>query len=101
MAFTQPLRIKLLERFAPILFLHKDEPSFPVSPIEYVEHAALWSSSPPKHPKMDWGLPFGGGRQPLVPHGGMSLNPAHDVGGASDPDSDGVPEHYLGEQDRS
>src|SRR5262245_26026128 len=96
MAFTQALRIALVERFSPVLFLHKDEPDFPVSPIAYVENSALWTSTPPTHRKSDWGLQSGTARRPIVPHRGISLNPAHDVGGASDPDGDGVPEHYLG-----
>lgn len=98
MAFTQALRIALIERFAPIVFLHKDEPDFPVSPVDYLEHSALWSSTPPDHPRTDWGLPSGSGRRPLIPRSGISLNPDQDVGGTADPDGDGVPEHYLGER---
>ena len=100
MPFTQSEKIALIERFAPILFLHEEEPAFPVSPIGYVEASALWSSTPPGHPKMGWGLPRRGARRPLIPHKGISLDPAHDTAGTADPDGDGVPEHYLGHSGR-
>lgn len=97
MQLPRALKIGLIERFRPILYMDQSEPDFPVSPIAYAERAALWSSQPPLHSKNGWGIPSGTDRVPLIPHRGISLDPAHDVGGAADPDDDGVPEHYLGQ----
>lgn len=94
------LKYALIERFTPLLYLDRDEPDYPVSPVEYVESAALWTSTPPDHVKSGWGKPAGADRVPLIEHKGISLNPAHDVEGTADPDGDGVPEYYLGHQDQ-
>lgn len=89
----QDLKDRLIHRFAPILLLARDEPDYPVSPGDYVEHCALWSSGPPLHPKDSWGLPDAAGRRPLVERGGLRLQlsgqtpdsepPAVPYGGAS------------------
>jgi hypothetical protein len=99
MAIPREIKLKLIERFTPILYLDPAEPHYPVSPADFVTQSALWSSSPPTHPKGTWGLPAGADRRPLIEPRGISLNPAEDVRGASDPDGDGVPEHYLGQND--
>lgn len=99
MTIPHALKLELVERFTPMLYLDPAEPDYPVSPVDYVEHAALWSSVPPEHPKASWGVAVGAARRPLIEAGGISLDPAHDVRGASDPDGDGVPEHYLGQRD--
>jgi hypothetical protein len=100
MRLPHALKVGLIEKFSPILYLDPSEPDYPVSPVAYVERAALWSSQPPQHAKAGWGVPAGSDRLPLIPHRGISLNPAHDVAGAADPDGDGVPEHYLGQSDQ-
>lgn len=45
----------LIRRFEPVLFLHPDEPFFPVDAKRYVEHAALWSSQSAFDDKKNWG----------------------------------------------
>lgn len=99
MALDRQVKIELVERFTPILYLDEHEPDFPVDATEYVERAALWTSTPPHDRKDLWGLPSGASRRPLIPKGGISLNPAFDTEGTWDPDGDGVDEYYLGHSD--
>jgi hypothetical protein len=99
MPLPRALAVALVERFVPVLCVDPGEPSYPVSPADYVEAAALWASTPPAHPRAEWGVPSVGGREPLIPRGGISLDPAEDVRGLDDPDGDGVPEYYLGQDD--
>lgn len=98
MPLSERFKLELIEQYLPILLLSKDEPSLPVSIQQYVESAALWDSEPPNHPRSGWGQAAGSDRRPLIERGGISLNPAHDVKGMSDPDGDGVAEHYIAEQ---
>ncbi len=37
--------IKLVRRFEPILYFHKDERFFPSDAKRYIEHSALWKST--------------------------------------------------------
>lgn len=71
MHLPRPLRIHLIEKFTPLLYLDVGEPAYPVSPADYAEHCALWSSLPPDHLKNNWGLPAGSDRQPLVARGNI------------------------------
>jgi hypothetical protein len=101
MALTQQQRIALAQAYAPILYFHPDEQFVPLRPEAYLNAAALWEGKTEGHPatdqKKDWGIGGPGfPRRPTVPHRGLSVDPAHDVQGASDPDGDGVNEFYLG-----
>ncbi|SDH35942.1 hypothetical protein SAMN05421505_114137 [Sinosporangium album] len=98
MPLSPSAKADLVARFTPLLYLSPQEPDYPVSPSDYVERAALWNSYPPHHDKATWGRLSGGERRPLIERGGISLDPAEDVHGASDPDGDGVAESYLGQR---
>jgi hypothetical protein len=97
MALTHAEKTRIAAAYAPILIFHPEEPFVPIRPEHYLGAAALWRSQPPSDQKKDWGEGGPGfPRRPLIPKGGISVNPAQDVEGASDPDGDGVNEWYLG-----
>jgi hypothetical protein len=100
-ALTQQQQIAIAHAYTPILIYHPDEPYVPVRPEVYMREAALWPGRPTDN-KSDWGRPElpGFPRQPLIPRGGISLEPVEDTEGTSDPDGDGVNEWYLGHVDR-
>ncbi|NOJ98621.1 hypothetical protein HMI51_37575 [Corallococcus coralloides] len=97
MPLSQALKEELVARYSPVLSLDAGEPSFPVHPGAFVESSALWSSTPPLHVRLQWGLAGASGREPLLQRGAISLDSAQDVHGVADPDGDGVNEHYLAE----
>ena len=70
----QAAKVRLVEKFTPLLYLDVQEPVYPVSPADFAEHCALWSSQPPDHLKNNWGQPAGADRQPLVPRGAIQAN---------------------------
>jgi hypothetical protein len=74
MSLPKSLKLELIERFTPLLYLDTHEPDYPVSPVDYAEHSALWSSQPPDHVKNNWGAPAGSDRQPLIAHGGIHVS---------------------------
>jgi hypothetical protein len=74
MTLPRPLKLRLIERFAPLLYVDPKEPDYPVSPELYVAHAALWSSQPPAHARNTWGVPAGPDRLPLITRGGIDVN---------------------------
>ena len=51
MPISDHVKKELLQRFVPVLYLDRSEPFYPVSPIDYVQQSALWTSVPPDHPK--------------------------------------------------
>ncbi|MBZ0296459.1 MAG: hypothetical protein K8L99_28110 [Anaerolineae bacterium] len=100
MPLTEEEKKQLIEAYEPILYFHPEEKFVPVRPEAYLQSAALWHSQPPSHNKTDWG---NGGpgfpRTPIIPKGGISVNPADDLEGSGDPDGDGVNEWYLGHEE--
>jgi hypothetical protein len=99
MVLTAKQQILLLNEYAPILFFHPEERFVPIRPDVFMLQSALWRGNA-TGTKEGWGL--GGAnypnfpRNPVIPRLGISLNPAEDVEGKSDPDGDGVNEYYLG-----
>lgn len=99
MALTSEQRIRLIREYAPILFFHPEERFVPIHPLAFINQSALWRGNSTGK-KEGWGL--GGAnfpnfpRNPSIPRKGISLNPAEDVEGKSDPDGDGVNEYFLG-----
>jgi hypothetical protein len=97
MALTREQQAQIASAYAPILIFHPGEAYYPVRPEIYLERSALWQSNPASDRKADWGLPPPGfPRRPTIPKLGISLNPAEDTEGTTDPDHDGVNEFYLG-----
>lgn len=113
MALNADEKAKIIAAYEPILYLHPDEKFVPINPRTYIESSMLWPSQPGEdiHEKDNWGeflthpaFPAsparpGYPRRPSILRGGLSLNPAHDVEGNSDPTGDGIPDWYLGHQD--
>lgn len=95
MPLPEYLRIALVERFSPILCIDPEEPSYPVSPPDYVRAAALWASTPPEHPRMGWGRPGAVGREPLVPHGGIVLDADGTMPGLGEGEGERERERWL------
>ncbi|OUR89351.1 hypothetical protein A9Q81_22080 [Gammaproteobacteria bacterium 42_54_T18] len=105
MALTKEQKLSLIKAYEPILYFHPDEAWQPIHPQKYIETSALWVAQPggdeSRHLKQNWGngsadqaFP----RKPIIPKNGISIDSREDVEGASDPDNDGVNEHYLGHQ---
>jgi|GEM_PF-5006346 len=97
---SEQVKSGLAERFCPILCIDPDEPSRPVSPLDYVGKAALWASTPPHHPRPSWGalepVIMGFSQVPLVPHGAIALDASGDLPGLVDPSAEGEPrERWL------
>jgi hypothetical protein len=102
MALSQEDKIRLIQAYAPTLIFHPEEKFLPMRPEVYLQASALWSEQPVEEDskKGSWGNPNGRPdvfpRKPIIPRFGISVRPAEDVEGASDPDGDGVGEWYLG-----
>lgn len=95
MALTHAQRMQIADVYAPVMYFHPEERFLPIRPDSYIRKCALWRGDGGR--KEQWGNPPPGWpRLPTIPRGGISLDPAEDVEGASDPDGDGVPEFYLG-----
>lgn len=91
----------LIERYHPILYLHKEEKYVPVKPDIYIQNAALWNSQPASNDKRDWGIKPSTGNwphKPIIPKKGISVNKADDKEGTIDTDGDGVKEWYIGHE---
>jgi hypothetical protein len=96
MTLTKDQRIAMIREYTPILFFHPDERFGPVRPDTFLLASSLWRGDQTGR-KESWGLGGPGfPRSPLIPRGGISLNPAEDFEGTKDPDGDGVNEWYLG-----
>lgn len=79
MPLSEQLKLDLIRRFTPILYQDRDEPSYPVSPVDYVLSCALWSSQPPDHARLAWGVADGVERRPHLERGSISLGPSHEL----------------------
>jgi hypothetical protein len=70
MPFTLEQKRRLMRAYAPVLFLHESESFVPISPVAYLERAALWNDEGPgSHRRELWG------QSPTTPGGGISPSP--------------------------
>lgn len=65
MALTTPEKLKLMQMYEPVLFLHRNENFAPISPRAYIESSSLWSYQETDFPfadnnsqKKTWGKPL-------------------------------------------
>jgi hypothetical protein len=97
MALTPQQKRRIAATYAPILYFHPDERYGPIRPDSFIQSCALWQG-PPTDEKERWGLnpPSVFPRTPIIPKGGLHLDPAFDSEGASDANGDGVQDWYIG-----
>jgi len=57
MALTPDDKIRIARKHEPVLYFHPGERYFPCDPKRYLEHAALWTSTPASDQRQNWGKP--------------------------------------------